>query len=653
MKILEVEINNYRQYRGNNVVKLSGDSDKNITIIQGDNGSGKSNFMNAITWCLYNDEMFKSKTNEGRKIVNESALFDAKGEGVDVSVTVTIGNESPEYKFNRYVKFALDRGRPYVVNQGFKCHQIDPDRGLIPRDGPEWIVEKVFIKSSLKSFFFFDGEKMDKYFEDTRKIKANVEQIAQIDLIDDVIQTLREVSADITKDKKRISPDAKGFDEEPDEILDDINEFTARKQELELERDKVKKEMDEIDQYMRENSNEVIKELQSTRKSKEDLRTYLNKQLDEAKKDLRDLVASSVPLIFGYDAMKYSLEQIEEGTKKGELPPNIKDVFVRELLESGTCICGRDLKNDLESRKHVKELLERIVPNAIAEDSVRGKYVIGDLMNKVDFNKKYGIIRRKISDSEGEVKVIIEDLGFISEQLSSFDIAEIGEKEARRRTLQTQRDQLSTRIGTTGNQIVSLNKKKESMEEYYSKLEKTNKQIKKLNTLDDYVKGLLMDVNSIRNSIVEEVRSKLEEKTREYFFRMNWKKDDYSDVRIIDESNRYRISVLSKESQECLGDISAGERQVLALSFTAALYLVSGFSAPVFIDTPLGRISGQPRIDVAENLPKYLSETQVVILPTDTEYTPEVRDRLLPSVGNEYKIQYDIVGKVSKVVEYE
>ena len=61
MRIIEVTISNFRQYHGTSTVRLSTDPEKNITIIQGVNGSGKSNFMNAITWCLYNEEIFKSK----------------------------------------------------------------------------------------------------------------------------------------------------------------------------------------------------------------------------------------------------------------------------------------------------------------------------------------------------------------------------------------------------------------------------------------------------------------------------------------------------------------------------------------------------------------------------------------------------------------
>ena len=89
-----------------------------------------------------------------------------------------------------------------------------------------------------------------------------------------------------------------------------------------------------------------------------------------------------------------------------------------------------------------------------------------------------------------------------------------------------------------------------------------------------------------------------------------------------------------------LGTLSAGERQVLALAFMAALGTISGFDAPVVIDTPIGRISGEPRQNIAESLPNYLSNTQVTLFMTDTEYTEPVQLRLNSRIGKEYKLHF-------------
>ena len=106
MKIFNVEIQNYRQYRGTISTAISTDNKKNISMLLGDNGEGKSNFVNAIAWCLFEDEMFKSKKNEGRPIINEKTFTAAKpGETVETSVTVTLGESKPKYEFKRKMLF--------------------------------------------------------------------------------------------------------------------------------------------------------------------------------------------------------------------------------------------------------------------------------------------------------------------------------------------------------------------------------------------------------------------------------------------------------------------------------------------------------------------------------------------------------------------
>ncbi len=154
-------------------------------------------------------------------------------------------------------------------------------------------------------------------------------------------------------------------------------------------------------------------------------------------------------------------------------------------------------------------------------------------------------------------------------------------------------------------------------------------------------------VNQILNEIVTEVRQTIEKKTNEYFLNLIWKKGTYKEVKIDED---YNLSVINKYGSECLGSLSAGERQVLALSFMASLKEVSGFDIPVIIDTPLGRISGAPRENIAKSLPEYLKDTQVTLLMTDTEYTPKLKSLLSDRIGKEYRIDFNETLSESKVI---
>lgn len=653
MKIIEVTISNFRQYHGTSSVTLSTNPQKNITIIQGVNGSGKSNFMNAITWCLYNEEIFKSKTNQGRDVINESALFDSPNGEAESSVTVTIGDENPEFIFKRTEKYRLEKGMPFRADATFTCQQIDPNRGWVRREDPAGVVERVFINSALKNFFFFDGEQMDRYFEDTVKIKKNVEQIAQIGLIDQVLHTLDDVDVSIKKEIKSVSSKRPEVDIDPEDISEEIQTLKGRKTTLDNEIKTLDEGIVQIENYLKTNSDTVVSELQIRRKELEKERTSKVKDLDNNKKSLKDLVSKYVARVYAYGALQHTKNIIDEGTKKGQLPPNIKEIFIKELLETGTCICGRDLNDDDESRKHVEALLNKVVPNSIVEEAEIGKYAVGELIDKFNFNSEYAHYQRKIRELDGELMVLRDDLESISNRLANYDVDVIATKESELKVLKEERDKKVKQVSTIEYRIDELNTKMDDFKDYYRKIQEIDSEVGSLNDLADYSNLVGNDIVDIRDSIVEEVRKNLELQTKQYFFQMIWKGKVWSDVRIMDEGTRYRISLLSDHGQEALGDQSAGEKEVLALSFTAALYNSSGISAPIFIDTPLGKISGPTRMNIAELLKTYLNQTQLIILPTDTEYTADVRQCLLPNVGAEYRISYDPELRQSKVVDYD
>lgn len=86
--------------------------------------------------------------------------------------------------------------------------------------------------------------------------------------------------------------------------------------------------------------------------------------------------------------------------------------------------------------------------------------------------------------------------------------------------------------------------------------------------------------------------------------------------------------------------LSAGERQLLAVSLLAGLARASGRLLPVVIDTPLGRLDQDHRGRLLERYIPHASH-QVIVLSTDTEITPDVLHRLGNSVSHMVKLEHD------------
>ena len=56
---------------------------------------------------------------------------------------------------------------------------------------------------------------------------------------------------------------------------------------------------------------------------------------------------------------------------------------------------------------------------------------------------------------------------------------------------------------------------------------------------------------------------------------------------------------------------------------------------PLIIDTPLGKIAGRPKTFIGQRLPNFLSNTQLTLLVTDTEYQSPIVDRDNPDKFND------------------
>ncbi|AIG73616.1 Hypothetical protein AJAP_03450 [Amycolatopsis japonica] len=86
--------------------------------------------------------------------------------------------------------------------------------------------------------------------------------------------------------------------------------------------------------------------------------------------------------------------------------------------------------------------------------------------------------------------------------------------------------------------------------------------------------------------------------------------------------------------------LSAGERQLLAVSMLWGLAQASGRPLPVVIDTPLGRLDGIHRSHLIERYFPQASH-QVILLSTDQEIDEAAWNKLRKHVGHTYQLEHD------------
>lgn len=122
-----------------------------------------------------------------------------------------------------------------------------------------------------------------------------------------------------------------------------------------------------------------------------------------------------------------------------------------------------------------------------------------------------------------------------------------------------------------------------------------------------------------------------------------------TDVQIDPETHTVALTGVNGHALPA-NDLSAGERQLLAVALLWGLARAAGQPLPVVIDTPLGRLDGSHRQHLLERYFPQASH-QVVLLSTDTEIDEEAYDRIAPHVGRAYHLKFNPATNATYIVD--
>ena len=159
MLLQSIELQNFRQFI-NEKIDFSTDPERNVTLIIGENGTGKTTFAQAFFWCLYGETDFTDKIMLNR-VLAEQMTPDQKST-VKVVLQLTHGSaayeivRTQEYKKSYSNKVA---GANTVLNIAIKS--ADGNTRYLKQLECEAEIKKILPKE-LSNYFFFDGERIEK-----------------------------------------------------------------------------------------------------------------------------------------------------------------------------------------------------------------------------------------------------------------------------------------------------------------------------------------------------------------------------------------------------------------------------------------------------------------------------------------------------------
>ena len=370
MIIDKIKIKNFKQYTDEKITFAYGK--KNFTILNGKNGTGKTNLVNAITWCFYGTEMHladSAEEDEGLGILNvliANELEDGEHTKVEVKI-YTKDDEGKALNFIRSRGFTK-KGSKIVGDQYYNPDSINGtkfeiireiDDDMVPVSTPNYVMDTL-IPKSIEEYFFFDGERLNDYFKKNsgKKIREAVFKISQLETFLTLIDHLKTRRNYFRREFDKLSPKTKELRKKIEITEKDVGSYQKECEKLKIDQ---KNSEDEEEEYSLKLKNCSIKEVKRLEEERNELEidiNNLNKDINLNEKDRSNYLIKNFPKIMVYDELKYTKSLIDKTDSAGGIPPNIRKEFVEKLLTEGKCICGSDISVVNDCRDSYKKLFK-------------------------------------------------------------------------------------------------------------------------------------------------------------------------------------------------------------------------------------------------------------------------------------------------------
>lgn len=641
MRIKKILLKNYRQFKDVEI-SFNKNAPRDLHVTIGRNGAGKTNILNAINWCLYGNEPHLSKDSQQLPRLNLKTMVDAEeGEKQKVAVEIWAEANGDLMRFRREEGYLIYKKEQQPKSSGTNFEvMVSAKKGnikMLNEEDASSYVER-FVPEGIKEFFFFDGERLDNYFRSAtgQQISHATFQISQVSILENIEDRLQKVVSDLRRDAGKQDPEIEKTREELERKEEDSREIDGQINECDRQIRIAKQEAYERRRNLSSIPN--VEELQGERDKLKGQRKDKEDACREKEKERQNLLFEYGKIMMLYSSIEKSVQVIREKRERKEIPPTIDKALLENILIAKRCICGRGIDPGSGEEKQISELLEGI---KLSSDIAQALLAMESPLNS--FKEKIGQFKANIRKIIGEIegyKNDLEDIDTkirkIDTQIGGYDIDKIKQWYKELKSYEEAYDTNRERIGVLKQRKEELKKGVDGLKEKLNNELKKEERLKKLKKSIDFGTKASDIITEAKTTIMGKIRRQIENETRKLFFELIWKRETFKDVTIDEE---YNIHLIHSLGYECLGTISAAERELLAFAFILALHRVSGFDSPILIDTPVARVSDEQR----ENFGKVFSEInpdkQIILLFTPAEYSIEVSKFLDKSASSRHNLK--------------
>lgn len=663
MLLHKITLEEFGAYRGKQSLDLTVKKNRPIILIGGLNGCGKTTLLDAIQLALYGPRARcsgrggKSYDTYLRESINRQ--HDAsRGSSVTLEFTVTVDAKEHYYKIVRswhtsgktlkeFLNVFVDEEYGDTAKPGRRTKPETKFSKLLSEGWADHVED--LLPLEVASLSFFDGEKIESLADPERA--ASVIESAVHSLLG--VSTVQQLRTDLLALQRR------------QKLSDEEQHLMDRIRAQEQERDAVQEELETAAQELAQRRTDLGKAeralealerefekegggLFERRVEIEQERKRAAEHLAELRSALTQIAAGPLPLLMLEAQLKDVRKQAKREQSAAEASQIVnvleeRDQWLLDLIpEDAREAVIRKLEDDRTKRSKSTALK---VNFGLPHDTLPQLAVLDEVFERD---------KTRAAELLTLATVAAEELDQLDRQLAGVP------EQTKVEAIQVARDErlqglarMQAAVARDAERITELKRRREyvsaGLERAHNDFVRTKVKAEEVERIIKYSEKARGTLERFGEALLRRHISRLEVAMLQSFKELLRKQGLVQDLRIDTENFALTLTDFEGEPIDS-GRLSAGERQLLAVSLLWGLMKVAGNHLPSVIDTPLGRLDSRHREHLVDRYFPHASD-QVLLLSTDEEIDEYLLGRLKKSVARTYTLVHDDANFTTSVVE--
>lgn len=637
MLLQSIKLENFRQFRNESIDFADGSDGKNVTIIIGENGTGKTTFAQAFFWCLYGETEFSDKSMLNKLVATEMR----PGQEKKVQVTLKLRHGEVDYTLIREQIYRKDNAnRVKADNTVFDIATKDSSGNTtyVKKSQCESEVKSILPKE-LSRYFFFDGERIEKMSKDistgkkatdfAEAVKGLLGLNAMYSAIQHFNPRIRSsvISSYEASYNSQSNAKIKEYTDTIERCKTEIAAIDARIEELDSEiesaRARKTEKSEEIKQYaegeeLQDKKEKLLKKIAVAERSKSTIYKMISKDFN-----------GSLSSFFSISLVERALQLLSEKDFAGKDIPYMHAKTIEYLLRQKVCLCGTRLDEGTIAHAKVKELIDFLPPQSIST-------TIGDFKkeSRRRANERHDVYTQirdhlaVISQQDDDLMDLRDELAIVEGKLSGGDV---------RAKVRAINNEIQICDQIIGKDNAERDRKMAEKGRKESEMERADTERRNLTLLDEnnkkieiykaYAKRIYKEMQEVYVTSEAEIRDRLQTTINDIF------KQIYEGGLYLTIDEKYHISVYATDYD---GDVETSTAQSISVIFAFITgiikmardnrnatnedaQLLSSEPYPLVMDAPLSTFDKRRIKTVCESLPETAEQVIIFIKDTDGE----------------------------------